>query len=52
MFYILEKKPKQALRLFSDMFQLTGDIYSGLHVAMLNDELHNAKARDAALHRV
>ena len=52
MFYIMEKKPKQALRLFSDMFQLTGDVYSGLHIVMLSDELHDAKARDAALRRL
>jgi tetratricopeptide (TPR) repeat protein len=51
-FCILEKKPRQALRLVSDMFERTDDIYAGLHVAMLHDELGDAKERDAALHRL
>jgi len=50
-FYILEKKPRQALKLASREFERSGDVNVGLYVALLNDELQDAKARDAALRR-
>jgi hypothetical protein len=51
-FYILDKKPEQALKLATLELDRTADLHVGLHVALLHDELKDAKSRDAVLQRV
>ena len=51
-FYLLEKKPRQALSVFTRAPAPAGHpLLRGMHLALLHDELKDAKARDEALER-
>lgn len=51
-FYILEKQPDKVLAIYRESFAQLADPFFGLWVALLADELKDAKTRDAALARI
>ncbi|MGB9074908.1 MAG: hypothetical protein WCC22_19895, partial [Terriglobales bacterium] len=52
MFYVLDRQFDKALAFYREAFAEQADPFLGLWVALLADELKDAKARDAALARI